>query len=101
MIAIRSRNEAHGSAVWRLGSTTPLRELAAGPPLGLDTAGRMVVAGGGLWPTTGGARERGLGNVLVLSPDGRRALVAREGRIEVADTASGAAVATLRDLNGI
>lgn len=89
---------SYGSAVWRLGSTAPLRELPADAPVSLDAAGRLVTAGGGVWPTSGGPRVTGLGNVVVLSPDGRRALVARNARIEVADIASGATVAALRGL---
>jgi len=75
----------------------PLLELRSGGPVMLDEAGRLVAAGGGLWPTPGGDRIRGLGTVHVLSPDGRLALVDREGRLEIVETASGDTVAGLRD----
>jgi WD40 repeat protein len=89
--------QRHGAAVWRLGGAAPLREVRAGVPVMLDAAGRLLAAGGGLWPAAGGARLRGLGNVLVLSPDGSRALVARDGRVEIARTASGETIAALGD----
>jgi WD40 repeat protein len=87
--------ETHGAAVWRLGRAAPVREVEAGVPLGLDGDGRLLAAGGSVWPAAGGPQLPGLGKVLVLSPDGTRALVARAGRVEVALTASGEAVAAL------
>jgi len=93
---IRYAGEAYSAAVWRPGRKAPLRELRSGAPVMLDEAGRLVAAGGGLWPTTGGERVRGLGAVRVLSPDGRLTLVERDGRLEIVETASGDTVATLR-----
>jgi len=94
---VQSADEAYGAAVWRSGRPNPLLELRSGGPVMLDEAGRLVAAGGGLWPTPGGDRIRGLGTVHVLSPDGRLALVDREGRLEIVETASGDTVAGLRD----
>lgn len=87
--------EKHGAAVWRLGRAAPVREVQAGVPVALDEDGGLLAAGGSLWPAAGGPRLPGLGRVLVLSPDGSRALVARAGRVEIALTASGETVAAL------
>ncbi len=92
---VRYPRETHGAAVWRLGRAAPVLELGAGVPLGLDEDGRLLAAGGSVWPAAGGPRLPGLGKVLVLSPDGTRALVVRAGRFEIALTGSGETVATL------
>jgi WD40 repeat protein len=63
----------------------------------LDTNGRLVAVGGGVWRTSGGERLRGLGEVLVLSPGGTVALVFRGGSLEVVETVSGKTEAVLRD----
>ena len=94
-LCVQYRRETHGAAMWQLGRAAPVREVKAGVPLGLDEDGRLLAAGGSVWPAAGGPRLPGLGKVLVLSPDGTRALVARAGRFEVALTASGEAVAAL------
>jgi WD40 repeat protein len=72
-----------------------VRVLPPGSPVALDEGGRLLAAGGALWPTDGGPRVRGLGTVRVLGPDGRRALVDRQGRLEIAATATGEALAAL------
>jgi WD40 repeat protein len=68
----------------------------SGPPR-LDTNGRLVAVGGEVWRTGGGEPLPGLGEVLLLSPDGTVALVFRDGGFVVVETASGKTVAALRD----
>jgi WD40 repeat protein len=94
---VRSPYERFGAAVWRLGRRTPLREMWFDGPITLDTQGRLVAVGGGVWRTAGGERLRGLGQVLVLSPRGAVALVFRDGRLQVVETGSDKTVAALRD----
>jgi WD40 repeat protein len=94
---VRSPYERFGAAVWRLGRRTPLREVWFDGPITLDTQGRLVAVGGGVWRTAGGERLRGLGQVLVLSPRGAVALVFRDGRLQVVATGSDKTVAALRD----
>ena len=89
--------ELHGTAVWRLGQRRPLREVRTSGPPRLDTNGRLVAVGGEVWRTSGGEPLPGLGEVLLLSPDGTVALVFRGGGFEVVETASGKTVAALRD----
>ena len=94
---VQSVDETHGAAVWRLGGRTPLREVRSYGPVMLDTRGRLVAVGGGVWRTTGGERLRGLGEVFALSPSGVVALAIRSGRLEVVETVSRKTVALLRD----
>jgi WD40 repeat protein len=94
---VQSADETHGAAVWQLGGRTPLREVRSYGPVMLDTNGRLVAVGGGVWRTTGGERLRGLGEVLALSPSGIVALAVRGGRLEVVETVSRMTVAVLRD----
>jgi WD40 repeat protein len=94
---VRSADETYGAAVWRLGQRPPRREVRSYGPLMLDTNGRLVAVGGGVWRTTGGERLRRLGEVLVLSPGGTVVLVFRGGSLEVVETVSGKTVAVLRD----
>ena len=94
---VQSADETHGAAVWRLGGPTPLREVLSYGPVVLDTNGRLVAVGGGVWRTSGGERQRGLGEVLALSPSGIVALAVRGGRLEVVETVSRKTVVVLRD----
>ena len=50
-----------------------------------------------MWRTSGGEPLPGLGEVLLLSPDGTKALVLRGGSFEVVETATGKTVAALHD----
>lgn len=94
---VQSADETHGAAVWRLDGRNPLREVRSYGPVMLDTNGRLVAVGGGVWRTTGGERLRGLGEVFTLSPSGAVTLAIRGGRLEVVETVSRKTVAMLRD----
>ena len=98
---VQSADEMHGAAVWRLGGRIPLREVRSYGPVMLDTNGRLVAVGGGVWRTTGGERLRGLGEVFALSPSGVVALAIRGGRLEVVETVSRKTVALLRDAESL
>jgi WD40 repeat protein len=96
------RGETYGAAVWRFGSTRPLRVFESDTPVLLDKDGGLVAVGPRVWRTTTGERVGALDGLLDFSADGRVALVARARRgLEIVDVESGAVTARLRGTGGL
>ena len=92
---VRYAKEAYTTGVWMVSPPVLQRTLPSDGGVLLDLPGRLIVADGALWPGHGGPRVDDLGTVRTLSPDGKRVLVDRNGRLEIAATASGKTVAPL------
>ena len=97
----RYAKEAYTTGAWTVSPPALRRTLPSDGRVLLDLAGRLIVANGALWPATGGPRVDDLGTVRTLSPDGKRVLVDRNGRLEIAATASGMTVAPLEDADAL